>query len=257
MSTDHGRSGFRSPRGRSIVLAVAALATLIGWLAATSLAAHARPVTPRSSAHRRVNQAPAVLQPTEVRVGHGFTNPSHPPTSSECEKVVRLACYSPLQLERAYDLRSLYAKGFTGRGRTIVIVDPFGSPTIRHDLKVFDNAFGLPAPPRFKVLAPVGRVPRYNPNNPSMTDKAGETTEDVEMAHALAPGANILLAETPKARDRRRRRVSSDDEGRGLRDQAQPRRRHQPELQPAGAESGPPVHCLAALQPTAMRTAIT
>jgi subtilase family serine protease len=111
--------------------------------------------------------------------------------------VVRLACYSPLQLEKAYHLRALYAKGFTGTGRTIVIVDPFGSPTIRHDLKVFDHAFGLHGSPRFKVLQPVGRVPPYNPNDDDMVLKAGETTEDVEMAHSLAPGANILLVETP------------------------------------------------------------
>ena len=113
--------------------------------------------------------------------------------------MIHLACYWPKQLQRAYDLRALYAKGFTGRGRTIVIVDPFGSPTIRHDLRVFDRALGVPAPPRFTVLQPVGRVPPYNPNNGEMVDKAGETTGDVELAHEMAPGANILLVETPVA----------------------------------------------------------
>jgi subtilase family serine protease len=112
---------------------------------------------------------------------------------------VHLACYSAKQLEKAYHLRGLYARGFTGRGRTIVIVDPFGSPTIRHDLRVFDHRSGLPAPPSFRVLAPVGRVPPYNPNDPAMTGKAAETTGDVELAHAFAPGADILLVETPVA----------------------------------------------------------
>jgi hypothetical protein len=65
-----------------------------------------------------------------------------------------------LQVERAYDLGPLYARGYDGRGRTIVIVDPFGSPAIRRDLGVFDRAFGLPAPPSLRILRPAGQVPR-------------------------------------------------------------------------------------------------
>jgi subtilase family serine protease len=114
-------------------------------------------------------------------------------------KKLGLACYWPLQLQRAYDLSPLYAKGFDGKGRTIVIVDPFGSPTIRHDLGVFDHAFGLLAPPSFRVLRPVGPVPPFNPKNPEMLAKADETTGDVELAHEIAPGASIVLVETPAA----------------------------------------------------------
>lgn len=125
--------------------------------------------------------------------GHG------PPTSAECMTKFGLACYSPLQVERAYDLPPLYAEGFDGKGRTMVIVDPFGSPTIRHDLGVFDRAFGLPAPPSFLVLQPAGPVPPFNLKNPEMAAKAGETTGDVELAHEMAPGANIVLVETPAA----------------------------------------------------------
>lgn len=110
-----------------------------------------------------------------------------------------LACYWPLQLQRAYDLPPLYAEGFDGAGRTIVIVDPLGSPTIRHDLGVFDHAFGLPAPPSFRVLQPVGPVPPFSLKNSDMVDEADETTGDVELAHEMAPGANILLVETPEA----------------------------------------------------------
>jgi subtilase family serine protease len=129
--------------------------------------------------------------------GRGFAPAAGPPTSAECVRALGVACYSPLQVERAYDLQSLYARGFDGHGRTIVIVDPFGSPTIRRDLATFDDAFGLPAPPSFRVLQPVGPVPPFNPKNAGMVDKAGETTLDVEWSHAMAPGANILLVETP------------------------------------------------------------
>jgi subtilase family serine protease len=122
-----------------------------------------------------------------------------PPSSAWCLRKYGLACYSPGQIQRAYDLPSLYARGLDGRGRTIVIVDSFGSPTIRHDLRVFDTACGLPGPPSLRVLRPVGPVPPYNANNPDMVDAAGETTSDVEAAHAIAPGASILLVETPAA----------------------------------------------------------
>jgi subtilase family serine protease len=94
-------------------------------------------------------------------------------------------------------LPAVYANGVTGKGATIVIVDSFGSPTISHDLSVFDKTFHLPAPPSFKVIQPAGKVPAYNPDNSDMVGWAGETTLDVEYAHTVAPGANILLVETP------------------------------------------------------------
>jgi subtilase family serine protease len=78
-----------------------------------------------------------------------------------------------------------------------VIVDSFGSPTIKHDLAVFDQQFGLPAPPSFTIIAPSGKIPRWNSGDSDMTGWGGETTLDVEYAHTIAPGASILLAETP------------------------------------------------------------
>lgn len=122
---------------------------------------------------------------------------SRPPTSAECVKNFGVACYSPAQLERAYNLTPLYAKGFDGKGRTIVIVDPYGSPTLAKDLATFDSALGLAAPPSLRVLQPVGKVPAFNPANAEMVQKAGETTGDVETAHEIAPGASIVVIETP------------------------------------------------------------
>ncbi len=122
-----------------------------------------------------------------------------PPTSTWCQRSYGLACYSPQQIGRAYDLAPLYAQGLDGQGRTIVIVDSFGSPTIRHDLRVFDSAFRLPGPPALRVLQPAGQVPPFDRHNPDMVDSAAETTTDVEAAHAIAPGASILLVETPAA----------------------------------------------------------
>jgi subtilase family serine protease len=138
--------------------------------------------------------ADVVVRPGMIRLGHAQAGP---PTTADCEKDYKVACYEPAQIRQAYDLPALYAKGVTGKGATIVIVDAFGSPTIAHDLTAFDQTFGLPAPPSFKVIRPAGPVPRYNPGNSDMVGWAGETTLDVEYAHTVAPGANILLVETP------------------------------------------------------------
>jgi subtilase family serine protease len=121
------------------------------------------------------------------------------PTTSQCEATIGIACYSPLQIEKAYDMGPLYRKGLTGAGKTIALVDSYGSPTIASDLATFDQAFGIPAPPSFKIIQPAGAVPPYNPRNGNMVSWAVETTLDVEYSHAMAPGANILLVETPVA----------------------------------------------------------
>jgi subtilase family serine protease len=78
-----------------------------------------------------------------------------------------------------------------------VIVDSYGSPTLSHDLSVFDKQFRYPAPPSLKIIAPAGKIPKFDPSNSDMVGWAGETTLDVEYAHTVAPGANILLVETP------------------------------------------------------------
>jgi subtilase family serine protease len=124
---------------------------------------------------------------------------SKPPTTAQCLLEFGVACYSPHQFETAYAMTPLYHVGLNGKGKTIVIVDSFGSPTIRSDLKSFDSAFGLPAPPSFKIITPAGKPPKFNPKNGTMVGWAFETSLDVQYAHTMAPGANILLVETPVA----------------------------------------------------------
>jgi subtilase family serine protease len=105
---------------------------------------------------------------------------------------------TPAQLARAYNLGPLRKRGIDGAGQTIVIVDSFGSPTIAHDLAAFDKAFGLPGPPSLRIIQPTGPVPAYRAST-LRTGWASETTLDVEWAHAMAPGASIVLVETPTA----------------------------------------------------------
>ncbi len=123
-----------------------------------------------------------------------------PPTTAQCKAQVHLACYAPFQYHRAYNLGPLYRKGLNGKGQTIAIVESYGYQHIRGELRTFDKAFHLPAPPSFRIIQPVGPVPPYNPTaRPMMFGWAIETSLDVEYAHAIAPGAKILLVETPVA----------------------------------------------------------
>jgi subtilase family serine protease len=141
---------------------------------------------------------PATVRPMPAVTGHiNAAELVSPLPTSTCVAELGIHCYSPLQFRTAYDLNPLYAKGITGRGRTIVIVDSFGSPTIQNDLQAFDAQWGLPDTTVQIVQA--GTIPPFNPADGTMVGWAQETTLDVEYAHAIAPGAHIVLVETPVA----------------------------------------------------------
>lgn len=119
-----------------------------------------------------------------------------PPTDKQCRQQFGFPCYSPQEMRKAYGVKALLDKGFTGKGQTIIIIDSYGSPTIKKDLKTFDAGYGLPAPPSFRILSPLGTKP-FDPNNSTMVGWAYETSLDVEWSHAYAPDANIILMTSP------------------------------------------------------------
>jgi len=96
-----------------------------------------------------------------------------------------LLCYGPGQIEQAYGVQGLLQHNITGKGSNIVIVDAYGSPTIKADLQAFDAAWDLPDP-SFTIVTPYGV-------NGANGGWIGETTLDVEWSHAMAPGATITL----------------------------------------------------------------
>jgi subtilase family serine protease len=125
-----------------------------------------------------------------------------PVTTAECQAELGINCYTPVQYRVAYNLNPLYSGAATGRaitgaGETIVIVDSFGSPTIASDLHTFDTQFGFPDP--VLQIDKFGNVPPFDPTNSTQVGWAEETSLDVEYAHSIAPGAKIILAETPVA----------------------------------------------------------
>jgi subtilase family serine protease len=101
------------------------------------------------------------------------------------------SCYGPDQIQRAYGIKPFLDNGQNGAGRTIVIIDAYGSPTITSDLALFDSAFNLPAP-NFTTINMPGLAP-FDPNDANQVGWSAETSLDVEWAHAVAPGANIVL----------------------------------------------------------------
>jgi subtilase family serine protease len=173
-------------------------------LAAAALGAAVFTVAPASPMR-------AVLRPAEQAQAGVFIRPGTidlrherrqgPSSTAQCQQTLQISCYNPAQIQQAYNLPALYAKGVNGKGATIVIVDPYGSPTISKDLSTFDSAESLPAPPSLQIIRPAGKVPAFNPNNSDMVGWATETTLDVEWAHVIAPGAKILLVETPGAKN--------------------------------------------------------
>jgi subtilase family serine protease len=139
--------------------------------------------------------APDVLSRVTKVKGLTLAGTQAPPDSF-CRANFGIPCYSPQQIQTAYGLASLLNAGYTGAGETIIIVVSFGSPTILQDLQTFDADYGLPDPPSFTVLTPLGTVP-FDPSNSDQVGWAFETTLDIEWAHAMAPGANIVLLTSP------------------------------------------------------------
>jgi len=100
-------------------------------------------------------------------------------------------CYDPFQMRHAYQIDSLISAGFDGTGHTIVIVDAFQNPNLVSQVAFYNSFYGLP-PTNLTQIAPDGLTP-FVPGDPNMTGWAEEISLDVEWAHNIAPGANIVL----------------------------------------------------------------
>ena len=90
----------------------------------------------------------------------------------------------------AYGLTPLFEQGYTGKGQTVVLIESFGNPTLQQDLAVYDQRFHLP-PLAVQQISPL-TVPVSDPRNDHEA-WAAETTLDVEVVHALAPDAQIVV----------------------------------------------------------------
>ncbi|QGA54203.1 peptidase S53 [Sulfolobus sp. E5-1-F] len=101
----------------------------------------------------------------------------------EINQTFPLEGYWPTVLQKVYNVTT------EGENTTIGILDFYGDPYIVQQLAYFDKVTGLPNPPNFTIV-PIGP---YNPNLGIANGWAGEISLDVEVAHAIAPKANITL----------------------------------------------------------------
>lgn len=165
-------------------------------------------MTTTSAAHAEF--VPAI---TEIKL---IAKTTPPPPVSACF-ALGIRCFTPQSMTAGYNFGPLYAAGWNGKGKTVAIIDAFGSPTIADDLHTFDVGFGLQPMcgetgvtctsdmPTFSILhiqgspSPTLQPPNNGTGQENHFGWAGEVSLDVEWAHATAPGANIILVTTPTA----------------------------------------------------------
>jgi len=103
-----------------------------------------------------------------------------------------LVCYHPSHLRDAYNFPS-GRNTPTGARQTILVVTSYGLPTVASDLAQFSAEEGLPAASFTEIDQ---QAPQIGPTADPGTVQQWmiETALDVEYAHAMAPGAKIVLA---------------------------------------------------------------
>jgi len=101
--------------------------------------------------------------------------------------------FTPTQLDAHYGLTSLIGQGYNGAGQTIALVEGYGYPTAEADANAAATLFGIPkfTSSTFEVIYPEG--PPLNPNAGVLSGWDVEIALDIQSAHAIAPGAKILV----------------------------------------------------------------
>jgi subtilase family serine protease len=115
-----------------------------------------------------------------------------------------LGGYSPQQIRHAYGIDQL---PFDGAGQTIAIVSAYDAPAAAYDLQLFSHRYNLPLSTDGSQSTCAARNLRHPcfakialTDSPSyQEDWALDSTMSVEWAHAVAPGADILLVLAERA----------------------------------------------------------
>ena len=101
--------------------------------------------------------------------------------------------YSPQELQAHYGLTNLIQGGLNGSGQTIALVEAYGYAAAEADAEAAAKLWGLPSvnASNFSVIYPEGKP--LNPNAADLTGWTGEIALDIQSAHAIAPGAKIVV----------------------------------------------------------------
>jgi len=187
----------RKPRKRRRLLIALSAAAVLLLLAVLGLGQVLRPAPgqhPTNVVQAQPSPTPTATSspsPTPIPQAHPFRPDGTGPTTQQCLRALGAPCYNPEQIQQAFSLPSLYKLGYDGTGQTIVILGTGKASALQSDLHHFDHVWGLPDPPSFKIIQQAPTVPY------ACADKSDdlqiENTLDVEWAHAIAPGASIIL----------------------------------------------------------------
>jgi len=173
--------GFRpgTARCRRLPGRVSGLAIAIGLLAAAC-----------SPAHTASDAGPT----TGATADAGSTASPSAGSTADCDSVA--TCYTPQQLQVAYGIKPLLDRGIDGQGETVVLpelaesqLNPPLVTDMRQDMAAFDSLFQLPAA-RMRVVTTLAGA-----RSPWLA--FGEEVLDVEMVHALAPDATLVILLLP------------------------------------------------------------
>jgi subtilase family serine protease len=130
--------------------------------------------------------APAAANGLDNRLAHTYYHLAHPNASPSPTGL------SPATIKSVYNFPTSLTAGV---GKTIAIVDAYNDPTAESDLAVFSSQYGLPACTTANGC--FSKVDQNGGTNYPRTDSgwALEISLDIQWAHAIAPGAKILLVE--------------------------------------------------------------
>jgi subtilase family serine protease len=142
----------------------------------------------KGSATSSARTSLATVQVTNVTSANG--------TSSGCPAPLDTVtpCLTPQAIRTSYGIEPLIAKGFTGKGQTIVLIVSFGSSTLKDDMDVYDQTFGLP-PIDLQIVDPL-QMPENDTQN-TKSAWASVTTLSVQVIHAIAPEAKVVVMTSP------------------------------------------------------------
>ena len=175
------------PRSRRLRLLAAAM-PLAALLATACSPAHTGVASSGGPARQPAASPPSPAAPPP--------SPAAPPSGSTADCNSLTTCYTPQQLQVAYGIKPLLDRGINGRGQTVVLpelaesrLSPPLVTDMRQDMAAFDNMFHLPAA-RMRVVTTLAGA-----RSPWLA--FGEEVLDVEMVHALAPDATLVILLVP------------------------------------------------------------
>lgn len=116
-----------------------------------------------------------------------------PMSTTRCRTELKIPCYVPQQIRKAYGVDQLLDNGTTGRDVTVITGAGRASPTLQQDLDAFSDQFGLPR--TTLEIAHALNLPAFDLKADRRS--AEEATLDVSAIHLMAPEAKIIVVEVP------------------------------------------------------------